>query len=98
MLFLMQVRNDINEIALAGITSNPSTAYRMLKDFVQLKPGDTVIQNGANSAAGQNVIQLCKIWGVNTVNIIRPRPGYENLVEYLMELGATHVVLSNEVR
>jgi trans-2-enoyl-CoA reductase len=37
---------------------NPPTAYRMLKDFVKLNPGDTVIQNGANSAVGRNVIQV----------------------------------------
>lgn len=37
---------------------NPPTAYRMLKDFVDLKPGDTVIQNGANSAVGKAVIQV----------------------------------------
>ncbi|WKX96737.1 hypothetical protein Q1695_012855 [Nippostrongylus brasiliensis] len=36
---------------------NPPTAYRMLKDFVDLKPGDTIIQNGANSAVGRAVIQ-----------------------------------------
>lgn len=58
---------------------NPCTAYRMLKDFVALKPGDTVIQNGANSAVGQLVIQLCKIWGIKTVNIVRDRPDIENL-------------------
>lgn len=30
----------------------------MLKDFVDLKPGDTVMQNGANSAVGRAVIQV----------------------------------------
>ena len=36
-------------------------------------PGDTVIQNGANSAVGQAVIQLAAAWGINTINIIRDR-------------------------
>lgn len=93
-----KVRDDIDCVPLAGITSNPSTAYRMLKDFVNLKPGDTVIQNGANSAAGQNVIQLCKIWDVNTINIVRNRDGFNDLKTYLMELGATQVVRSDELR
>lgn len=30
----------------------------MLRDFEDLKPGDTVIQNGANSACGQVTSQL----------------------------------------
>ena len=35
--------------------------------------GDCIIQNGANSAVGQCVIQLAAAWGVNTINIIRNR-------------------------
>lgn len=35
--------------------------------------GDTVIQNGANSAVGQAVIQLAREMGVNTVNVVRNR-------------------------
>ncbi|XP_075218573.1 enoyl-[acyl-carrier-protein] reductase, mitochondrial [Lycorma delicatula] len=95
---LFKVRDDIDFVELAGITSNPATAYRMLKDFVNLKPGDTVVQNGANSAAGQNIIQLCKIWGVNTINIVRYRPEIESLKKYLTDLGATYVLSTNEVR
>lgn len=58
---------------------NPCTAYRMLKDFIPLKTGDTVIQNGSNSAVGQMVVQLCKIWGIKSVNIVRNRSDVQNL-------------------
>ena len=37
---------------------NPCTSFRMLNDFVQLEDNDVVIQNGANSAVGQAVIQV----------------------------------------
>lgn len=37
---------------------NPSTAYRMLKDFVALERGDTVVQNGSNSGVGRAVMQV----------------------------------------
>lgn len=70
----------------------------MLKDFVNLKEGDTVIQNGANSSCGQSVIQLCKAWNVNTVNIVRDRPNLKNLVDYLKELGATDVLTEEQCR
>ena len=50
-----------------------SAAYRMLLDFVPLSPGDVIVQNGANSGVGQAVIQLAKLWGFKTFNIIRDR-------------------------
>jgi trans-2-enoyl-CoA reductase len=45
----------------------------MLKDFVDLRPGDWVIQNGANSAAGQAVIQIAAARGLKTINCVRTR-------------------------
>jgi trans-2-enoyl-CoA reductase len=45
----------------------------MLRDFVDLKLGDVIVQNSANSGVGQAVIQLANAWGLKTVNIIRPR-------------------------
>jgi trans-2-enoyl-CoA reductase len=35
--------------------------------------GDYVIQNGANSAVGQSVIQIAKAWGLKTINVVRDR-------------------------
>jgi NADPH:quinone reductase-like Zn-dependent oxidoreductase len=32
---------------------SPPTALRLLEEFVQLEEGDTIIQNGANSAVGK---------------------------------------------
>ena len=60
--------NKLDKVMAATMLVNPPTAYRMLKDFVKLKPGDTVIQNGANSAVGQAVIQIAKAWDLRTVS------------------------------
>lgn len=81
----------------ATINVNPCTAYRLLKDFVDLKHGDTVFQNGANSACGQIIIQLCKELNVNCVCVVRDRANIEQLKKYLMELGATHVMTDKEL-
>lgn len=70
----------------------------MLKDFVLLKSGDVVIQNGANSACGQNVIQLCRINNFISINIIRDRPDIEQLKSYLFTLGADYVLTEEELR
>lgn len=82
----------------ATIAVNPCTAYRMLKDFENLKEGSTVIQNGANSAVGQAVIQIAKFFNINTINVVRDRPDFESLRSHLISLGATHVVVENELR
>lgn len=95
---LMAISNKVGLAEAATITVNPCTAYRMLKDFVQLAPGDTVIQNGANSAVGQAVHQLCRAWGINSVGIVRDRPEICELKEMLTKLGATHVLTEAEIR
>ncbi|KAL1117686.1 hypothetical protein AAG570_004001 [Ranatra chinensis] len=95
---LMKVRDDIPLVEQSATHSNGATAYRMLKDFVALKEGDVVLQNGANSAAGQHVVQLCHIWGYKSVNIVRDRPNIAELKSYLTGLGATHVLTEEEFR
>jgi len=76
----------------ACISVNPPTALRLLEDFVPLKAGDFIVQNGANSMVGQSVIQLAKLKKVKTINIIRERGEFDKQVERLKELGGDIVV------
>ena len=55
----------------AMLRINPPTALLLLSDFVELKPGDWIIQNVANSAVGRLVIRLARARGVKTVNVVR---------------------------
>jgi len=55
----------------AMLRINPATAWRMLRDFVALKPGDWVLQNAANSAVGRAVLQIARVSGWRTVNVVR---------------------------
>ncbi|XP_077343017.1 enoyl-[acyl-carrier-protein] reductase, mitochondrial-like isoform X1 [Lithobates pipiens] len=89
---VIPVAKDISVISAATLSVNPCTAYRMLKDFVTLRPGDTVIQNGANSGVGQAVIQICALMGVNTINIIRDRSNLSETIKKLQSLGANYVI------
>jgi len=63
----------IGPVEAATISVNPFTADRMILDYVKLEKGDWILQNGANSGVGQNVIQLARIRGFKTVNVIRDR-------------------------
>lgn len=56
---------------LSMLTVNPATASLMLSEFVDLQPGDWVIQNVANSGVGGYLTQLAKLRGLRTVNIVR---------------------------
>ncbi|XP_043920371.1 enoyl-[acyl-carrier-protein] reductase, mitochondrial-like [Protopterus annectens] len=89
---ILKISKDIPLLSAATIGVNPCTAYRMLHDFEHLKPGDTVIQNGANSAVGQAVIQIAAAMGVKTINVVRDRPNLKELVEKLNCLGAHCIV------
>eukprot|EP01087_Luapelamoeba_hula_P008429 TRINITY_DN20_c1_g1_i3.p1 TRINITY_DN20_c1_g1~~TRINITY_DN20_c1_g1_i3.p1 ORF type:complete len:457 (+),score=128.66 TRINITY_DN20_c1_g1_i3:59-1372(+) len=84
---LLKVRKTLQPEYIASLSVNPCTAYRLLEDFAQLKSGDVIIQNGANGAVGQAVIQLAALRGIKTINIIRERPNYDNTVERMKAYG-----------
>ena len=68
---LLKVPNDIPAAYAATLTINPATAYRLLRDFAKLQPGDVIIQNGANSMVGLAVVQMAREMGIKTINVVR---------------------------
>lgn len=89
---LVAVPKEIEPIQAAMLKVNPITAWRMIHDFVSLRPGDWLIQNAANSGAGQCVIQIARELGLKTVNVVR-RP---ELIEELHSLGGDVVLVDGE--
>lgn len=88
---------SITPIQAATISVNPCTAYRMLKDFTTLEKGDWFIQNGANSGVGRSAIQLGRLWGLKSINVIRDRANADELKDELKALGADIVVTESEL-
>jgi NADPH:quinone reductase-like Zn-dependent oxidoreductase len=68
---LLPLPNEADPLQLAMLTVNPPTASLLLSSFVDLQPGDWLIQNGANAGVGSYVIKLAKLRGLKTVNIVR---------------------------
>ncbi|XP_066494561.1 enoyl-[acyl-carrier-protein] reductase, mitochondrial [Tiliqua scincoides] len=95
---LLKMPSDIPVTCAATLGVNPCTAYRMLSDFETLKPGDSLIQNSANSGVGQAVIQIAAAKGIKTINVVRDRPDLQELVDRLKSLGADHVVTEEMLR
>lgn len=77
---------------LAMITVNPPTARLLLSEFVDLQPGDWVIQNAANSAVGTYLVQLAKLRGLKTVNVVRR----ESALPAVREAGGDVVLVDGD--
>lgn len=87
--------------SVAGTMSiNPPSALSMLREFVDLSPGDAFVQNGANSAVGRYAIQIAKHRGLRSINVVRerPEPAMSKLRCELEALGADLVTTPKELR
>jgi len=80
---------DLRQAAMLRI--NPPTALLLLTDIVELKSGDWIIQNVANSAVGRLVIGLGRQRGLRTVNVVRR----DTLFAELKALGADACVVDD---
>ncbi|KAK3991186.1 NONE-like protein [Cladorrhinum sp. PSN332] len=108
-------KEGLTAVQVATVSVNPCTAYRMLKDYVDLvklsvegfrrldgspaEGGAWFLQNGANSGVGRAAIQLGKLWGLRSINVVRERETpeeTEKLKRELADLGATVVVTEQE--
>jgi mitochondrial enoyl-[acyl-carrier protein] reductase / trans-2-enoyl-CoA reductase len=85
----------------AALRVNPPTAWRMLHDFgVPERMEDRIfIQNASNSSVGRSALQLGKMLGWKSVNLIRGTGADEGqeLKEELEALGADIVITEREL-
>lgn len=89
---LVIVPPEIDPVHAAMLKINPMTAWRLLHDYVDLKSGEWLIQNAANSAAGRAVIQIAHDLGYKTVNVVRR----EELIDELCSEGGDVVLVDGE--
>jgi NADPH:quinone reductase-like Zn-dependent oxidoreductase len=88
---LFALPSDADPRQLAMLTINPPTAALLLSEYVNLKPGEWVVQNAANSGVGRWVIAFAKGRGLKTANIVR-RP---ELVTELEAIGGDLVLVDS---
>ncbi len=89
---LIPLPNEADPKQLAMLTVNPPTASLLLSEFADLQPGDWIIQNSANSGVGAYVVQLAKLRGLKTVNVVRR----ESAVEGVRANGADVVLVDGD--
>jgi NADPH:quinone reductase-like Zn-dependent oxidoreductase len=76
----------------AMLRINPATALLLLTSLVDVKPGEWVVQNVANSAVGRLVIPLARARGIRTMNVVRRA----SLFVELEKLGADACVVDGD--
>lgn len=81
---------DLRQAAM--LKANPPSAHLMLHDYVDLRPGDWVVQNAANAAVGRHVIRLAHARGARSVNVVRR----ESLIAELKDIGADVVIVDGD--
>ncbi|MRX06642.1 alcohol dehydrogenase catalytic domain-containing protein [Pseudoduganella sp. FT25W] len=80
---------DADALQLSMIRINPLTAGLMLSEYVDLQPGDWIVQNAANSGVGRAAIALAKARGLRSINLVR-RP---ELIPEIQAAGGDVVLL-----
>lgn len=88
----IKVDKGMDLLQLAQLKANPPSAMLMLRNYVDLEPGDWVVQNAANSGVGRHVIRLAAADGIRTANIVRR----EEAVAPLKEIGADVVLVDGD--
>ena len=86
------VGDEGDPLQLAMLAINPATAYLVLQQYAHLMPDDWIGQTGANSAMGQYIIQLARLAGLNTVNVVRKQAA----ADHVLSLGGNKAVLEGE--
>lgn len=85
---VQKVPKDLDVAQLALLKVNPATAYLLLHNVVELKPGDWIIQSAPLSSVGQCVLQLAQAKGIKTVNVVH-RP---ELKDEVLQRGGNIVI------
>lgn len=85
---LVALPGALADEAAAQVIVNPLTAWIMALEELKLQPGDWLVQTAAGSIVGRCLIQLGRLRGFKTLNLVR-RP--EQVLE-LLEAGADAVL------
>ncbi len=88
---IIKLPSNIDTEQACMLKVNPATAYLMLNNYVKVKQGDFIIQNASNSSVGNYIIQLAKLYNINTINLVRRKEVISTLKDY----GADYVFKLN---
>lgn len=93
---VFEVPSGVSEEEALSVVCQGTTAYGILKYFCDVNPGDLVLINGASSAVGMILVQMCKMYGATVIAVT----GSQKKMDFVKSLGADFVCLDSmtEVR
>lgn len=89
---LIPVPDSVSDQTAAQFLVNPLTAWIMTIEELALKPGEWLLQTAAGSTLGRVVLQIARLRGFKTINVVRRR----EQVEELRTLGADEVICTED--
>ena len=89
---LIPVPDQISDQTAAQFVVNPLTAWIMTVEELALKQGEWLLQTAAGSTLGRVVLQIARLRGFKTINLVRRR----EQAEELKTLGADEVIATDE--
>jgi len=89
---VMPVPDAVSDRTAAQFVVNPLTAWIMLVEELGVRPGEWLLQTAAGSTLGRVVLQLARLRGFKTINVVRRR----EQAEELRALGADEVVSTDD--
>ncbi|HYE75505.1 MAG TPA: zinc-dependent alcohol dehydrogenase family protein [Blastocatellia bacterium] len=84
--------NNLSDSIAAQFVVNPLTAWVMIVDELKVQPGEWLLQTAAGSTLGRMVLQIAKLKGFKTINVVRRR----EQVDELKSLGADEIICSSD--
>ncbi|MBW8761597.1 MAG: zinc-binding dehydrogenase [Microbacterium sp.] len=88
---LIPVPESLSDEVASQLVSMPFSTISLL-EFLEVKPGDWIVQNAANGAVGRMLAQLGAARGVNVLGLVRRSAG----VEELRAQGIENVVATDQ--
>lgn len=88
---VVPLNDAIDDETAAQLIGMPISAL-MLLDFVNLQPGQWLIQNTANGAVGKTVAMIAQARGQQVINLVRR----SSAIAELQALGIQHVVAADQ--
>ncbi|HLM54757.1 MAG TPA: zinc-dependent alcohol dehydrogenase family protein [Pyrinomonadaceae bacterium] len=89
---LLPVPDGVSDQTAAQFVVNPLTAWIMTVEELALEPGEWLLQTAAGSTLGRVVLQIARMRGFKTVNVVRRR----GQAEELKGLGADACICTDE--
>jgi len=89
---VVAVPDGISDSIAAHMIINPLTALLLVRNELEVQPGEWLLQTAAGSTVGQMVIQLAAHFGFKTMSVVRRRAAVDEIVA----LGGTAVICTED--